>query len=126
MIHFGKQNGPFCDVKRPILKITMIFLLDLYGFFTILEVVGLLELKIQKGLFFGKESGQSGVCQAPLRFLPIRRLLPSRLSAVQSAEGRWLSGQRAAAFPGCPLCQEQADGGPYLRMMAVHPPPDES
>ena len=91
MTHFAEQNGPFCDVKRPILEIGSVFLSDLYGFFTILEVVGLLELKIQKGLFFGKESGQSGVCQAPLRFLPIRRLLPSRLSAVQSVMNQTFS-----------------------------------
>jgi len=36
----------------------MNFFSALYGFFTVLEAAGLLKLKIQKGLFFGKESGQ--------------------------------------------------------------------
>ena len=46
MIHFGEQNGPFCDVKRLILKTGMIFSLKMFGLFTVLEAI--LVLKSQK------------------------------------------------------------------------------
>ena len=45
MTHFAEQNGPFCDVKRPILEIGSVFLSDLYGFFTVSEAFAALELK---------------------------------------------------------------------------------
>jgi hypothetical protein len=43
MIHFGEQNGPFCDVKRLVLKNVGCFVAILYGFFTQKERIGLLK-----------------------------------------------------------------------------------
>jgi len=36
MIHFGEQNGPFCDAKRAILKNASVFARVLFGLFTVL------------------------------------------------------------------------------------------
>jgi len=35
MTHFDEQNGPFCQVKRPVLKNDEIFFAILFGFFTV-------------------------------------------------------------------------------------------
>ena len=43
MTHFTLKNGPFCDVKRLILKKDEIFLPILFGFFTKKEWIGSLE-----------------------------------------------------------------------------------
>jgi len=56
MAHLVKQNGPFCNVKRAILKIDLVFLALLYELFTASEAICLLKMKKNPAEFFGKLS----------------------------------------------------------------------
>ena len=54
MILFEKQNGPFCDVKRSILKIEKKNPLMTNGFFAKSEAIGLLKWQKNLAQFYGK------------------------------------------------------------------------
>jgi len=56
MNHFVAQNGPFCDVIWPILKITMISILLLYELFTASRAFFILKSKKYSHLFSGKKN----------------------------------------------------------------------
>ena len=54
MTHFDEQNGPFCDAKRPILKIRSVLAVKKDGLFAFSEAFGLLKRKKNPTGFFGK------------------------------------------------------------------------
>jgi len=54
MTHSGEQNGPFCDVKRAVLKTDKIFSALLFGFFTVSEAICALKRKKILPCFFSK------------------------------------------------------------------------
>ena len=54
MTHFDEQNGPFCDAKRPILKIRSVLTVKKDGLFAFSEAFGLLKRKKNLTGFFGK------------------------------------------------------------------------
>jgi len=54
MIHFDEQNGPFCDAKRPILKIRSVLTVKKDGLFAFSEAFRLLKRKKNPTGFFGK------------------------------------------------------------------------
>ncbi|MBQ4023589.1 MAG: hypothetical protein II612_06275 [Prevotella sp.] len=56
MAHLVEQNGPFCDVKRAILKTDLDFSALLYELFTASEAFCLLKMKKNPAVFFDKLS----------------------------------------------------------------------
>ena len=60
MAHSGEQNGPFCDVKRPILKKQMFFSAIRIELFSVLSVFLLQKRKKIPTGFFGKKNLYKG------------------------------------------------------------------
>jgi len=53
MNRFVEKNGPFCNVKRPVLKNRMFFSVDLFGLFTDSDAICFLKRKKKYAGFYG-------------------------------------------------------------------------